>query len=160
MKTEIIAQYQASLKMLMDTITKCPDDVWVDETYENAYWRIVYHALFYTAFYLSPKEELFVHWPKHIADYENLGALNDDNLPIVITGIYSKAEMLGYSEDIINSLDRFISDTDDKKESGFDWLRINKLQMHLYNIRHTQHHVGQLIERLHQRGIKGINWVR
>lgn len=37
---------------------------------------------------------------------------------------------------------------------------MNRLQLHLYNIRHLQHHVGQLTERLHQAGIKGIKWER
>ena len=32
-------------------------------------------------------------------------------------------------------------------------------ELHLYSIRHIQHHIGQLIERLHQAGIQGFPWV-
>jgi hypothetical protein len=57
MKNELVSQYRSSIKMLMDTVEKCPDSLWDDATYENAYWRIVYHALFYTSLYLTGSED-------------------------------------------------------------------------------------------------------
>ncbi len=46
MKIAILSQYKASLKMLLNVIAKCPDRLWENRSYENAYWRIVYHTLF------------------------------------------------------------------------------------------------------------------
>ncbi len=35
-------------------------------------------------------------------------------------------------------------------DSGFYWLPFNKFELQLYNIRHIQHHTGQLTDRLRQ----------
>ncbi|RZK80772.1 MAG: hypothetical protein EOO92_06930 [Pedobacter sp.] len=45
------------------------------------------------------------------------------------------------------------------EDSGFDWLKMNKLELHFYNIRHLQHHIGQLVERLNQSDIGGSIWI-
>jgi len=44
-------------------------------------------------------------------------------------------------------------------ESGFHWLPFNKLELQLYNLRHTQQHIGELYERLDKYDIK-LNWVK
>jgi len=95
---------------------------------------------------------------KHKANYNRLGSVTYDNKPIIIEGIYSKNEMLEYAESIYNNCESSVNNTLMEEKSGFDWLPINKTELHLYNIRHIQHHTGQLIERLHQFGIKGIEW--
>jgi hypothetical protein len=159
MKNVIISQYKASLTMLMDVMEKCPDDLWEDSTYDSAYWRIVYHTLFFTALYISKNEEKFVPWTKHIKDYNDLGPLSDDNKPIVLNEIFSKADLMGYAEVIFKSIDTMVN-VDADEDSGFSWLPMKKPELHIYNIRHIHHHMGQLIERLHQNGISGISWKR
>jgi len=160
MKNEIISQYSASLKMLMDTIKKCPEYVWNNDTYESAYWRLVYHALYYTALYLSKNPDTFTPWSGHRDDYENLGAIIHDNKPIIFEKIYTKEEMLAYAESIMAQCEIAVKETTPGENSGFYWLSISRMEVHLYNIRHLQHHTGQLTERLHQAGIKGIKWVK
>jgi hypothetical protein len=160
MKAELISQYRSSLKMLMDTIEKCPDSLWDDVAYENIYWRIVYHALFYTSLYLSGSEDKFVPFLKHYTNINFLGAVTFDNKPIVANEIFTKAEMLEYAGSISNNLDIMITDEGNEDKCGFFWLPLNKLELSLYTLRHLQHHVGQLVERLHQNGISGISWVR
>ena len=44
-------------------------------------------------------------------------------------------------------------------ESGFPWLPFPRLELHLYNIRHVQHHTGQLIACLRRSGARGVGWV-
>ena len=51
-----------------------------------------------------------------------------------------------------------VAASDLKAESGFHWLPFNTLEKHLYNIRHTQLHTGELCERLGQIGIDA-DWV-
>jgi hypothetical protein len=159
MKKEIISQYKASLKMLKDTINKCPDNLWNNSEHENSYWRIVYHALFYTSLYLSKSINTFTPWKNHKDNYECLGSLTFDKKPVVINSSYSKEEMIEYLESIFDNCESFVNSTSLEDESGFPWLPMTKGELHLYNIRHIQHHAGQLIERLHNAGIKGINWV-
>ncbi|MDP9079872.1 MAG: hypothetical protein M3O71_20785 [Bacteroidota bacterium] len=160
MKSILISQYQASLKMILKTIEKCPDDLWENNTYENAYWRIVYHSLFYTALYLSESDDTFIPWTRHIFNCNVLGAVDHGNNPIVIKAAYSKTDMISYADSILNNLDELVVNLDTSGNSGFEWLPMSKMQLHIYNIRHLQHHVGQLVERLHQNGVTGIHWVR
>jgi hypothetical protein len=160
MKSILISQYQASLKMILKTIEKCPDGLWENNTYKNAYWRIVYHSLFYTALYLSESDDTFVPWTTHIVNYNVLGSVDHGNNPIVIQDAYSKTDMISYADYILNNLDKLVVNFDTTGNSGFEWLPMSKMQLHIYNIRHLQHHAGQLIERLHQNGITGIHWVR
>ncbi|MES2108376.1 MAG: hypothetical protein V4577_06510 [Bacteroidota bacterium] len=159
MKAAFISQYRAGLKMLAETIEKCPDDLWEGNNYGAAYWRIVYHALFYTAFYLSESVDTFIPWEKHLPDYNQLGTVNHENKPVVIATTYTKAGLLSYAQFISENLEEAVNRTNEGDESGFPWIPMDKFELHLYNIRHLQHHIGQLIERLHHNGISGINWV-
>ncbi len=43
-------------------------------------------------------------------------------------------------------------------ESGFFWLPFGKLELQFYNIRHLQHHTGELFERLGAVGVT-LDWV-
>ena len=158
MKKEIVSQYHAALKMLLHVIEKCPDASWNDDKYENAFWRLVYHALYYTDLYLAKNPESFNPWEKYIENYHYLGKVTRDKKPLILKEIYSKSEMLDYTEAIYNKCKKSVQDTDLEGPSGFPWLSMNKLELQLYNIRHLQHHIGQLIERLHQEDIRGIKW--
>jgi hypothetical protein len=44
-------------------------------------------------------------------------------------------------------------------ESGFDWYKMSKLEHQFVNIRHIQHHVAQLGDRLRSSANIGIKWV-
>jgi hypothetical protein len=160
MKKEIISQYKAAFKMLLDAVNKCPDNLWDNNEYGDAYWRIVYHTLFSTSVYLSPSITKFKPWAKHKKNYNSLGTIARDNTPIIIENSYSKDELTEYLESIVNICEKSLKGMLPDEESGFEWLPMNKIELHLYNIRHIQHHIGQLVDRLHQSGIKGINWER
>jgi hypothetical protein len=158
MKNEIISQYKASLKMLKDVVNKCPDNLWDNNEHENSYWRIVYHALFYTSLYLSKSINTFTAWKNHKENYNCLGSFTYDKKPIIIDSNYSKEEMIEYLDAVYSNCESLVNNTLLNEESGFPWLPMTKGELHFYNIRHTQHHTGQLTERLHNAGIKGINW--
>ena len=49
----LISQYQASLEMFKQTITKCPELLWNSPGDKAKFWQIAYHALFYTHLYLQ-----------------------------------------------------------------------------------------------------------
>jgi hypothetical protein len=44
-------------------------------------------------------------------------------------------------------------------ESGFYWYRMSKLEHQFVNLRHIQHHTGQLADRLRQEADRGVEWV-
>jgi hypothetical protein len=55
---------------------------------------------------------------------------------------------------------RNVPNLDYNAPSGFSWIPLNKLELQLYNIRHIQHHTGELYERLGARaGIGDLRWI-
>ena len=153
MTQELISQYRASLAMLKSAIERCPDELWEIPGQHNPFWRIVYHTLHYTNLYISEGLEEFRPWSKHISGYHQLGE------PAITSKPYAKNELLAYQSQINASFSEKVREEDFKQPSGFEWLKMNKLELHLYNLRHLQHHTGQLIEQLHQKNIHGFKWL-
>ncbi len=68
-------QYLVSLEMLGDAITECPDAAWNDPAYQNKFWHISYHTLFFTHLYLQDSDNQFTPWIKHRDEYQFMGTL-------------------------------------------------------------------------------------
>ena len=158
MKQELISQYRASLKMLINTIAKCPDELWHTTSYQSPYWQIVYHALHFTNLYLSEDEASFSSWTDHRPGVDELGTLGNSTSGAAHE-CYTKTDLQDYTEQILSALDFIIDRQDLAAPSGFEWLPMNKLELHIYNLRHLQHHIGQLVQRLHGAGVQGIHWI-
>jgi hypothetical protein len=139
--------------MLRQAIEKCPDAVWEDAAYSNPFWRVVYHVLFYTHFYLHPTEADFIPWEKHRDEITSLKNSGLEETP------YTKADLLAYLALCLQFMEEQVQKMDLKAESGFDWLPFNKLELQLYNIRHVQQHTGELCERLGAHGEVEVGWV-
>jgi len=157
----IQSQYHATLDMLEEAIRTCPDDLWADPGFTNAFWHVAYHAVFYTHLYSSDSLESFLPWSKARPEYEFLG----DTLPWPphdkpkIGEPYTKDEVLEYLAFCRQKISANLPALDLEARSGFDWLPFDKLELQFYNIRHTQHHTGQLSERLRYRADTGIHWI-
>jgi hypothetical protein len=52
-----------------------------------------------------------------------------------------------------------VAELDLDADSGFDWIPFNKQELQFYNIRHLQHHTGELCERLGTAAGIDIQWV-
>lgn len=157
---EIIkSQYRASLDMLGEAIVKCPDVAWNDPAHKNRFWHIAFHALFFAHLYLQKSEKEFVAWSKHRKEYQFLGPLPWDPSKMPDIGEpYTKEEVLEYLAVCREEVETKTSQVDLEAESGFSWLPFNKLELQFYNIRHIQHHTGQLADRLRGEGV-GLRWV-
>lgn len=153
-------QYRASLKMLWQAITKCPEDLWLAPGYVNKFWHIAYHTLFYTHLYLQASEAEFSPWAKHRPDYQFLGSVPrppSDRPKIEVP--YSQAEILEFHEVCRAEIENRVRSVDLDSPSGFSWLRFGRLELHVYNLRHLQHHTGQLLDRLRTAENIGVTWV-
>jgi hypothetical protein len=159
-KEVIKSQYHASLEMLKQTIVKCPDSLWDHPDHSGKFWHVAYHVIFYTHLYLSPKEEDFVPWEKHREEYQFLGPLPwpPHDMP-KIEKSYTKEEVLAYFEFCQEQVDPMVDALDLEAESGFYWLPFGKLELQFYNIRHVQHHAGELADRLGTLENIEIDWV-
>lgn len=158
MKAELIAQYQKALLMLIDCIRQCPQELWNDTAYDNCFWRIAYHTLYFTDLYLSDHPDAHIPWEKHISGYNFLGKINYiENRPLTITTVYTQHDLMIYAENLISSLPARIKE-DWSTQSGFDWLPMSLAGLYFYNLRHLQHHIGQLTERLKTSNAIVITW--
>ena len=156
----IRSQYLAALAMLRETIVKCPDELWYADSPTAAFWRVAYHALFFSHLYLQPSERDFVPWAKHRAEYESLGPLPwpPHRMP-KIGEPYSRADVLEYHDFCRDQVRAIVPALDLAAGSGFGWLPFGKLELQLYSIRHLQQHTGELAERIGARAGAEIAWV-
>lgn len=156
----ISSQYLAALEMLRRAIERCPPELWDDHRYENRYWHIAYHTLFYTQLYLQPTERDFTPWVGHRELYNFLGPVPwPPHERPVIGEPYRRDELLACLEFCRAEVGRRLPGLDPSAPSGFPWLPMRKLELQLYSIRHIQHHAGQLIERLRMATGRGVDWV-
>jgi hypothetical protein len=151
------SQYHATLTMLENAIKTCPDTLWAAAKYKNRFWHIAFHTLFYTHLYLHDGEQAFEAWEKHLEKYENL-KYRSDKFP-EDKAVYSQTELLDYVALCKNRVDSYLPTVKFDEPSGFSWLPFDKLELHLYNVRHAQHHTGQLGDRLRELENTGVRWV-
>jgi hypothetical protein len=158
-KEALKSQYQAGLDMLEDAVKQCPEALWADPEPKNKFWHIAYHALFYTHLYLQTSEGDFTPWEHHRENSQFLGPnpRRPDLVPIAEP--YSKQEVLDYLGFCRKEVGKKVPGLNLDAESGFSWISFGKLEHQIYNIRHLQHHTGQLIDRLRTKAGIGVRWV-
>lgn len=155
-------QYHAALKTLRLAIEACPDDRWNDpgDGYA-AFWRVAYHTLFYTHFYLQDDHESFAPWSRAQEEAQYLSLRDsDDGTPPKPCEPYARDEILEYwrlCDGIVD--DRVDAMNLDAAECGFPWYPMSKLEHQLVNLRHIQHHAAALSSRLRREAGLGIDWV-
>jgi len=160
MKAPIQSQFKASLAMLNGAIDKCPEDLWLSSAYKHAFWRVAYHTLFYADLYLSESVDAFQPWEKHVDELEALGPMMHKGGKFPVEGPpYAKTDIQAYARVILDKLPAAVDALDLDAASGFFWLPFTKLELQIYNIRHIQHHAGQLIERIRQECDEPVEWV-
>jgi hypothetical protein len=155
------SQYRAGLAMLKAAIERCPDHLWNDSVEQVAFWRVAYHTLYFTQFYLAPNQHAFRPWAKARGENHLLGPLpsSPDRQP-TITEPYTRAELLEYCELLSTTLDEAVDQLDlEATECGFPWYKMSKLEHQIVNIRHLQHHVAMLSARVRESTGKGVGWV-
>lgn len=154
------SQYTAAFRMMERAIQQCPAELWDDDSYGNRFWHIAYHTIFYAHLYLAPTQQDVVPWAKWRANQQFMGPLPwPPHTPPDISNPYTPEEILEYltltQQQVEPRLQAEVFDA----ESGFPWLPFNRAELHIYNIRHIQHHAGQLIERLRKATGLGVGWV-
>ncbi len=158
--SSVSSQYLACLEMLKRTITQCPESIWNSPDDKVTFWRIAYHALYFTHLYLQDSLQTFRPWPLHRKEYEHLGPLPwPPHAMPAIGEPYDKKTVLDYLAFCQNQVMERVPCLSWEAESGFRWLPFNKLELQIYNIRHLQQHTGELMERLGTRTGIELDWV-
>lgn len=149
------SQYLAAIQTLQKTIEDCPEGLWTDTQFNNPYWQVAYHALYYTHLYLEQDLEDFQAWEKHREGYEKFTGDRSDIRP------YTRPELIEYCAFCREKAERDVETLDlDREDSGFYWYQMPKLEHQIVNIRHLQHHAAQLADRLRNSWGLGTPWVR
>lgn len=153
--------YRASLRMLRTVIETTPHNELYSSEYSSPSWKIAYHTIWSTQFYLGADPELFIPWEKAIEGVESLGGTEEWEHPdesLVEEGQNTREELLAFLDSIEEGLRKSIEGLPLDAPSGFDWYPFSRLELHLNSMRHIQHHTAQLIERLKLKGISGFPW--
>lgn len=152
-------QYHAGLAMLADCVNNCPADLWLQGAFPRSFWRIAFHAAYFTNLYLSQDEETFQPWPGRRPGYfEGMWRKPWDLEPYELpedAEALSPQELLQYIAYVDSIIDPTVDSLDlDREDTGFHWYKgMTKLSHEMMNLRHLQGHVGQLSELLMARGI-------
>jgi hypothetical protein len=157
-KKILTSQFEATLSMFKQRIEICPAEYWEGQVATDTFRQVAYHALFYFELYLS-YEKSFQLSELHIKG-------GDDRQAGLCPGL-SKEDTLQLIERCRQKISESLA-TETKEslegESGFSWRKFSRGELHIYNIRHFQHHVGQLstylrrISNEHALDLK-LNWV-
>ena len=140
-KTILQSQYRAALAMLKQAVVKCPPEAWDDPRDKDRFWFVAYHTLYYAHRYLKARNQGYVRWEARRYDQPGLPFTKEEIL-----------ERLAMVEDDVMKQVR-IMDLGAESMSGL----ANKLELQLYNLRHIQHHAGQLYQRLSAYDVK-LDW--
>lgn len=158
-KHTVAAQFEAALNMLHECLQKCPAAHWDSLIAKYPFWMVAYHTLCFLDCYLAPGDAAFETRP----DFHPAGRAElEEEYP---SRRFSQEELLAYTAVCRDLLHRTMSaETRETLEgpSGFPRLRFSRLELHLYNIRHVQHHTGQLSASLRRIGVDtrwtGTGW--
>jgi hypothetical protein len=157
-------QYHAALAMLREAIELCADELWLDETPRNAFWRVAYHALFFVHLYLLDAPEDFIPWEGHQGDVQQpdgiAGPADPESALPVSPAPYLRSQVLAYWYMCDAMVDERVDAMNlGSPTSGFHWYPISKLEHQIVNIRHTAHHAAQLADRVRAARDIGVKWV-
>lgn len=149
-------QYGASIDMLSDAISLCPDELWTavlwkdtDDVRFGQFWFVAYHTLFWLDLYLTSDYASF----KPPAPFIR-GALPEKP--------YTKEEVQSYLDQCRSKCQAIIEALTDEKANQrctFNWIEASYLEMQLYTMRHVQEHASQLNLLLGQHDVAGLDWV-
>ncbi len=159
---ELIAhQLEAALCTLNACLEQCPEAAWNAPVGNHQFCQVAFHTLFYTDYYLGPNDESFRRQPFHrnharfFGDYEEF----EDHPP---TSLYDKASIKTYLQHCRTKASATIAAETAQTlmgPSGFDRRTFSRAELHVYNIRHIQHHAAQLSLRLRLDAEQAIPWI-
>jgi hypothetical protein len=166
-KQETAGQFLAALAMLQKSIDGCPEDLWDGEVGVRKYWEIAYHTVHFGNLYLTlpgsdwPDTPDWA-WPHAHGLGRRMEPPFDDLTPDEIGPTLAQNKVSEYCASLVVKMRTSLaSETEESlaAESGFEWLEFARVGVYIYNLRHIQHHVGQLAAVLRREG-HPVDWVK
>jgi hypothetical protein len=159
-KQLITRQYEAALCTLGLCIDRCPESAWNEPVGKLKFCQVAFHTLFFTDFYLGRDEASFKQQAFHLdnadffRDYEEFAHR-------VQTYLYDKPRVQGYLRHCRGKVaDIVASETAaELSDPSAQRPQLTRAELHVYNIRHVQHHAAQLSLRLRIDFGEDIPWI-
>jgi len=139
-KHAVTGQFGAAIDMLEQGIHACPESLWGDRTRYPEYWYVVFHVLFWLDLYLSETREGFT--PPAPFGLEEL-----DPAGVLPPRVYTREELLTYLAHGRAKMQRCLAGLTTEqaaRPNAHGRVGLSTGELLLYNLRHVQHHVGQL----------------
>lgn len=163
LKQLLTNQYEASLSTLNLCVARCPDRNWNGFIAKWKFCQVAFHVVMFADLYLQPSDEIdafkaqafHVEHKADFCDYEEL-----QDRPQV--SLYEKPFVVSYLQHVRRKAQETIArESADvlAGPSGFHWRKCSRAELHVYNIRHVQHHAAQLSLRLRLDAGVDIPWV-
>lgn len=161
---EVLAhQFEASLSTLQLAITRCPDGRWLEPVVNLKFCQAAFHVTFFGDVYLQPSDNVdalraqpfHLQHEAHFRDYEEL----QDHAQVLT---YDRLFVLRYLQFVRSKAQSVVAAETDEVlagPSGFRRRMCTRAELHVYNIRHIQHHAAQLSLRLRMTDGIDIPWV-
>ncbi len=150
-RSAVLCQGLASLAMLKDCLAKCPDEHWDGVVGTYPFWMVAYHTLCYADCYCARTNEA---WKPSAKFHPKGRAELSEEFP---SRRFERAELLAYLAKCRTILRTSLAGETPKSlagPSGFSWLQMPRAELYLYNVRHVQHHTGQLTAFLRRVGVQ------
>ena len=166
LKESLWNQFGAGIDMFANTVKAWPESNWHPDS--KPYY-LTYHTALFLDYYLTvPPTTYKPQLPYRMVPWEEIPPAGiDDLLP---ERLYTKDELLGFIESARSKCKNLIGSLDDKL-AGAVWietpddiagavtLNYTVLEILLYNLRHLQHHTGQLNLLLGEQTGFATDWV-
>ena len=156
LQSALQSQYSATLGMLENAISACPDDVWEEEQEGHwPFWYMAFHTLFFLDHYLADTDADFAPpAPFGLTELDPSGAMPERT--------YAREELLRYLEHSRRRAFEVIAALTDARAAEVTAFRrraMPRAELLIYNLRHVQHHVAQLNLTLRRRTGTAPAWV-
>ena len=161
-KQSLLGQYHASLYTLGRCVAQCPGELWFEPVAADPFWYVAYHTLYFADYYLSTDDASFRPQEFHREDEELLGPPPWPSAsPPGRDAAYTPEVIAGYAEHCRRKAAETLAlETAESLAgpSGFPRRNICRLEMHVYNVRHVQHHAAHLGMKLRLATGRGVDW--
>lgn len=162
--TLIQNQYEAAFCTLFEAIARCPDESWMNRVARYGFSQSAFHTLFFADLYLGPDIDSHGKQPfhqDHAAIFETCGQWDEsgpNDLHYERNFLFEYLQFCRMKMELVVST---VSDSDLAALAGFPWLGTkSRAEVHVYNIRHVQHHAAQLILVLRRDAKVDVPWVK
>jgi hypothetical protein len=140
----LLGQYEAALSMLRDAIASCPAAHWEAKVANDPARFVAFHTLYWTDIYLSRTMDAF---ESHEFVLEGRGLPFGQPIPegTMPPGL-PQPRAMAYADYCIAKARAVLAserEADLAGDNGFG-RPFSRAEMHVYNIRHIQHHTGAL----------------